>query len=46
MVAYCCVCMKLGWQDFQLPPELRDTLAEPNPDWADVAAGCLAFTGP
>jgi hypothetical protein len=43
VVAYCCVCMKLGWSDFQLLPELRDTLAQPNADWADVAAGSLAF---
>jgi hypothetical protein len=43
VVAYCCVCMKLGWHDFQLLPELRDPLAQPNVGWADVAAGSLAF---
>jgi hypothetical protein len=43
VVAYCCVCMKLGWHDFQLLPELRDTLAQPNAGWADVAAGSMAF---
>ena len=42
-VAYCCVCMRLGWPDFHLGLELRDTVANPGPSWADVAPGVLAF---
>lgn len=43
VVAYCCVCMRLGWSGFRLRAELRDTLTNPGMPWADVALGTLAF---
>jgi hypothetical protein len=43
VIAYCCVCMRLGWSAFHLPAELRDTLTAPGPGWVDISPGALAF---
>jgi hypothetical protein len=43
VVAYCSLCMRLGWPEFKLGGELRQTLEHPGDDWRDIAAGTLAF---
>lgn len=42
IVAYCALCMKLGWPGFALG-DLDEVLAEPGDEWSDVASGVRAF---
>lgn len=42
VVAYCALCMKLGWNGFVLG-DLDELLVEPGDDWSDVAPSVKAF---